>query len=88
MRDYFCKAVGDLGWPSHMIEGAFYAWFDITSTGLNSQEFLTKLKKEQNVALSPGDNFGADGFIRVPLIRPVPVLKDVVARLKEFKAGL
>jgi aspartate/methionine/tyrosine aminotransferase len=87
-RDYFCKAVGDLGWPSHMIEGAFYAWFDITSTGQNSLEFLAKLKAEQNVALSPGSNFGADGFIRVPLIRPVPVLKDVVSRLKEFKAGL
>jgi aspartate/methionine/tyrosine aminotransferase len=87
-RDYFCKAVDDLGWPCHMMEGAFYAWFDVTSTGMGSQDFLTKLKEEQNVALSPGDRFGADGFIRVPLIRPVPILKDVVGRLKEFKDGL
>jgi aspartate/methionine/tyrosine aminotransferase len=71
-----------------MMEGAFYAWFDVTSTGMGSQDFLTKLKEEQNVALSPGDRFGADGFIRVPLIRPVPILKDVVGRLKEFKDGL
>ncbi len=87
-RDYFCKAVDDLGWPCHMFEGAFYAWFDVTSTGMGSQDFLAKLKKGQNVALSPGDRFGADGFIRVPLIQPVGVLKEVVGRLKEFKAGL
>jgi aminotransferase len=87
-RDYFCNAVDDLGWPCHPFEGAFYAWFDVTSTGLGSQEFLKKLKEEQNVALSPGDRFGADGFIRVPLVRPVPVLKTVVGRLNEFKAGL
>ncbi len=87
-RDYFCKAVDDLGWPCHMFDGAFYAWFDVTSTGLGSQEFLKKLHKEQNVLLSPGDRFGADGFMRVPLIKPVPVLEEVVGRLKEFKSGL
>ena len=87
-RDYFCKAVDDLGWPCHMMEGAFYGWFDVTSTELGSQEFLKKIKEEQNLILSPGDRFGSDGFIRVPLVKPVPVLKEVVGRLKEFKAGL
>jgi len=87
-RDYFCKAVDDLGWPCHMFEGAFYAWFDIRDTGLGSQEFLKRLNDSQNVALSPGDRFGADGFIRVPLVQPVPVLEEVVDRLEEFKNGL
>jgi aspartate/methionine/tyrosine aminotransferase len=87
-RNYFCKAVDDLGWPCHMFEGAFYAWFDATSTGLSSNEFLAKLKESQNVSLSPGDRFGSEGFIRVPLVQPVPVLKEVVKRLKDFKASL
>ncbi|MBD3172540.1 aminotransferase class I/II-fold pyridoxal phosphate-dependent enzyme [Candidatus Bathyarchaeota archaeon] len=87
-RDYFCKAVDDLGWPCHMFEGAFYAWFDIRDTGLGSQEFLKRLNDDQNVALSPGDRFGADGFIRVPLVQPVPVLEEVVDRLEEFKTSL
>ncbi len=87
-RDYFCKAVDDLGWPCHKFEGAFYGWFDARSTGLSSSQFLKKLKDTQNVILSPGDRFGIDGFIRVPLIRPVPVLEDVVNRLKDFKSTL
>ena len=87
-RDYFCNAVNDLGWPCHVFEGAFYAWFDAASTGLSSQEFLNKLYESQNVLLSPGDRFGADGFIRVPLTQPVPVLKEVVKRLKTFKDEL
>ncbi|MCW4049280.1 MAG: pyridoxal phosphate-dependent aminotransferase [Candidatus Bathyarchaeota archaeon] len=87
-RDYFTKAVNDLGWPCHKFEGAFYAWFDATSTGLSSKEFIDKLLKEQNVSMSPGDRFGADGFIRVPLVHPVSVLEDVVERLKAFKANL
>jgi aminotransferase len=87
-RNYFCKAIDDLGWPCHKFEGAFYAWFDVRNTGLGSQEFQTKVQKSQNVALSPGNRFGADGFIRVPLVQPVPVLEEVVDRLKEFKSSL
>jgi aspartate/methionine/tyrosine aminotransferase len=87
-RNYFCKAVSDLGWPCHLFEGAFYAWFDITSTGLGSQEFLKKLQKKQNLALSPGDRFGSDGFIRVPLVQPVHVLEEVIDRLNEYKSSL
>ena len=87
-RNYFVKAIDDMGWPCHKFEGAFYAWFDIRKTGLGSQEFLKKLQDSQNVALSPGDRFGADGFIRVPLVHPVPVLEEVVDRLKEFKSSL
>jgi aspartate/methionine/tyrosine aminotransferase len=87
-RDYFCNAINDLGWPCHIFEGAFYGWFDITSSGMGSQEFNNKLKKTQNMELSPGNTFGADNFIRVPLVKPIPVLKEVVKRLKDFKSNL
>jgi aspartate aminotransferase len=87
-RNYFCTAVNNLGWPCHIFEGAFYGWFDITSTGMGSQEFNNKLKTAQNLELSPGDMFGVDGFIRIPLVKPISVLKDVVQRLKDFKSNL
>lgn len=89
-RNYFCKAIDDLGYPCHMFEGAFYAWFDISSSGLNADEYNKLLQEQQNVRLSPGSGFGhnTDHFMRVPLVRPVPVLKDVINRIKEFKASL
>ena len=85
-RKYFCKAIDDLGYPCHMFEGAFYAWFDARKTKLGSNDFIKKLDAAENVTLSPGVNFGTkqDGFIRVPLTAPIPVLKEVVARVERF----
>lgn len=90
-RRYFCKAVDDLdGLSCHLFEGAFYAWIDARSYGLGSEEFVKRLVEAENVGLSPGNEFGVntDGFIRVPLVQPVPVLKDVVARLERFLGTL
>ena len=90
-RRYFCTAVDDVeGLSCHLFEGAFYAWFDARSYGLGSEEFCDRLKKQENVALSPGHTFGVetDGFVRVPLVQPVPVLEDVVERLRRFVRSL
>jgi aminotransferase len=85
-RDYFCKAINDLGFPCHKFEGAFYSWFDARSTGLGSQEFVDRLHKDENCLLSPGSWFGTDteGFIRVPLVKDILILEDVVDRIKRF----
>jgi bifunctional pyridoxal-dependent enzyme with beta-cystathionase and maltose regulon repressor activities len=42
------------------------------------------------VLLSPGSAFGTkqEGFIRVPMTAPVPVLMDVVARIERFMKTL
>lgn len=90
-RRYFCNAVDDIeGLRCHLFEGAFYTWFDARSYGLGSKEFCERLRERENVALSPGNRFGVktDGFIRVPLVQPVPVLEDVVERLKRFVQSL
>ena len=90
-RRYFCIAVNDIeGLRCHLFEGAFYAWFDARSYGLGSEEFCERLRERENVALSPGNRFGVktDGFIRVPLVQPVPVLEDVVERLERFVQSL
>jgi len=89
-RKYFCKAVDALGYPCHLFEGAFYAWFDARKTGLKSQDFVSRFEKSENVQLSSGASFGTkqEGFIRVPLTQPVSVLKEVVARLESFSKTL
>ena len=90
-RRYFCKAIGELdGLSCHLFEGAFYSWFDARSYGLGSEEFVKRFEEAENVGLSPGHRFGVntDGFIRVPLVQPVPVLEDVVGRLEKFLGTL
>ncbi len=90
-RRYFCMAVDEIeGLSCHLFEGSFYAWFDARSHGLGSQEFCDRLEKQENVALSPGHTFGLnqDGFVRVPLVQPVPVLERVVERLDRFVESL
>jgi aminotransferase len=89
-RDYFTKAVDDMGYPCHKFEGAFYAWFDARKTKLTSNDFIAKLEKAENVSLSSGSGFGTkqEGFIRVPMTQPIPVLEDVVERLQRFSKKL
>lgn len=90
-RRFFCKAVDGIeGLSCHLFEGAFYAWFDARSYGLGSEEFCSRLQEQENVALSPGHTFGlnTDGFIRVPLVQPVPVLEDTIERIDRFVGSL
>ena len=87
-RDYFVKAMNELGLYCHLFEGAFYAWVDAASTGLGSRDFVSRLKAAENVELSPGGMFGDDSHIRVPLVQPVPVLEEVVTRMSRFLGSL
>lgn len=90
-RKYFCKAIDEVDrLYCKPFEGAFYAWFGIKDTGIGSVEFCDRLLKEQNVNLRPGKNFGVniDYFVRVPLVRPIPDLKEAVARIDSFVKSL
>jgi aspartate/methionine/tyrosine aminotransferase len=49
-----------------MPEGGFYAWVDISKSGLSSQDFSARLVKERQVATVPGGSFGpaSDNHVR------------------------
>ncbi len=76
--------------PCHKFEGSFYASFDARKYGLKSNDFIERLEKAENVALSSGSAFGTkqEGFIRVPMTQPVKVLEDVVDRVERFTKTL
>jgi len=71
-------------------EGAFYAWFCIRSLRVGSVDFCDGLLKEENVSVRPGKNFGIhiDDYVRVPLVQPLPVLKEAVERINDFVKSL
>jgi aminotransferase len=50
-----------VGLPTFEPRGAFYAFPDITATGLDSVAFSERLLSEERVAVVPGSAFGVGG---------------------------
>lgn len=88
--DYICNALNEVDGISCIpSEGAFYAWFNIKDLGIGSDEFCTRLRKEE-VGMRPGKRFGlkTDHYVRAALVRPVSELKEVVAKVKNVVNSL
>ncbi|MFZ9952733.1 MAG: pyridoxal phosphate-dependent aminotransferase [Vulcanococcus sp.] len=69
-------------------EGAFYAFPDISSTGLDSMTVCNRLLDEQGLAVVPGVAFGDDRCIRLSCAAGEATITDGLARLQRFIAGL
>lgn len=67
-RDMLVKGLNAIpGIQCHQPGGAFYAFPNIASFGLTSEEFADVMLEKANVALLPGSNFGSqgEGFVRM-----------------------
>ena len=78
------------GLSAAMPEGAFYAWTDISETGLRSEEFAARLLQEHHVAVVPGAAFGdeSDGYVRVTCVRSWDELVTGIERMGSFVQSL
>ncbi len=67
-------------------DGTFYAFPDISSTGLSSTEFAEKLLIEKNVAVVPGNAFGecGEGYIRIAFAVKFDKLREAARRIIDF----
>ena len=74
------------GLPTHEPLGAFYAFPDITPTGMDSQTFCVKLLEEEKVACVPGDAFGqsGNGFVRCSYASSMENIVEAVRRIQAF----
>lgn len=68
--------------------GAFYIFCDISSFGLNSDDFCARLLEEKLVAAIPGGPFGADGWIRMSYACSDENICEACKRLADFCASL
>lgn len=71
-------------------KGAFYAFPNITRTGLSSEEFAVELLKKTGVVTVPGSGFGeaGEGFIRISYATSEENIKEGLKRIKGFVEGL
>lgn len=66
--------------------GAFYVFPSIKEFGMTSDEFVTRLLKEERVAVVPGSAFGecGEGFLRISYAYSLEDLKVALGRLESF----
>jgi len=85
-RNYMYKAFGDMGLPCVEPEGAFYIFPDIRSTGLTSEQFATELIEKHQVAVVPGNVFGAagEGFVRCCYATDINKIKTAVQHIADL----
>jgi aspartate/methionine/tyrosine aminotransferase len=69
-------------------DGAFYAWVEITETGLTAEELCRILLEDAGVAAIPGAAFGAAGkdFIRFSFASSTATLYEAVDRIAKASA--
>lgn len=66
--------------------GAFYAFPSIAASGMSSDDFAWTLLEEQEVALVPGDAFGASGagFVRASYATAYEDIEEALNRIEIF----
>ena len=85
-RKLMLKRLSEIGLKCFEPKGAFYMFPSIKSTGLSSDEFSTRLLKEEKVAVIPGNAFGAggEGFVRMCYASSVANIETALDRMGRF----
>jgi aspartate aminotransferase len=70
-------------------DGAFYAWVNITGTGLSAEEVCRIMLEDAGVAAIPGAAFGATGkdFVRFSFASSNATLHEAVERILKASAS-
>ncbi len=73
-----------------MPAGAFYAFPNISGTGLDSKTFADRLLDEGGVAALSGTAFGrfGEGYLRLSYANSIQAIETAIERIRRFVAGL
>jgi len=85
-RRFLVNELNKMGLTCFEPKGAFYAFPDITSTGLTSEEFCTRLLYSKKIAVVPGDAFGqsGEGHVRISYSYSIRHLQRALRAISEF----
>lgn len=85
-RKFIVNGFNQIGLPTCEPHGAFYAFPNISKTGLDDETFSQRLLKEEKVALIPGSYFGAggSGFVRCSYATAYEKLEVALKRIERF----
>ena len=85
-RNFIVDALNKMDLKCHLPRGSFYAFPNITSTGLSSKDFAVRLLQEEKVACVPGSAFGpsGEGFLRCCFATSLEQLQTAMERMAKF----
>lgn len=85
-RRFLIDALKNIGIDCFTPYGAFYVFPNIKKFGLSSDEFATRLLKEEKVVVVPGTAFGdcGEGFLRISYAYSIDDLKKALERIEKF----
>jgi aminotransferase len=87
-RQVIVRGFNEMGLRCFEPRGAFYAFPQITSTGLDDNTFSERLLAEEHVAMVPGSAFGeaGRGFVRASYATALPKIEEALERVGRFVA--
>jgi aminotransferase len=85
-RKLIVQGLNEIGLPCFEPKGAFYAFPNITCTGMNSEAFSEALLTEEKVAVVPGSAFGkcGEGFVRCCYATSTKDIEEALRRMGRF----
>ncbi|PWD49764.1 aspartate aminotransferase [Serinibacter arcticus] len=87
-REHLLGRVAELGFTRVApVDGAFYVWADISSSGLDSPDYCDRLLAETGVALAPGTDFDTrDGgdWVRLSFSPGIDVVSQACDRIADW----
>jgi aspartate aminotransferase len=89
-RDQFTRDLNRVpGFRCIPPQGAFYAWVNISDTGMTAEEVCRIMLEEGGVAAIPGAAFGTGGkdFVRFSFASSTATLKEAVERIMKVSAA-
>jgi aspartate/methionine/tyrosine aminotransferase len=85
-RDVIVEGLNQIsGFTCQRSKGAFYAWPNITGTGLSSKELARHLLREAGVSCLPGTAFGAggEGYLRFSYATTIETITEAIDLMKQ-----
>jgi len=85
-RELIVGGLNQLGLPTFEPRGAFYAFPQVTVSGMDDETFAERLLDEENVAVVPGSAFGAagQGFVRCSYATAFEKIGEALERMARF----
>jgi aminotransferase len=89
-RDFIVRRFAEMGLKCHLPRGSFYAFPDVSSTGLSERDFAIGLLEAEKVAIVPGSAFGENGkgFCRACFATNYDLLIEAAKRIERHVQNL